>query len=66
MTLIGHSPFKSLFFFNKKYFITIETRPTQIIIAYFLLKTFFNGFLKIIGAQNHLPIAVYSYFMRNI
>jgi hypothetical protein len=36
-------------FSNKKYLITIQTPPTQIVEVYFLLK-------KIIGAQNQLLI----------
>ena len=36
-------------FTNKKYSITTQTRPAQIVKLYFLLK---NGFLKIIGVQN--------------
>ena len=47
-------------FFNKKYPITIQTSPTKILKVYFLLKSFFNGFLKIIGAQNQLPIILFS------
>ena len=44
-------------FLNKKYFITIQTRPTQIVKVYFLLK---NRFLKIINLQNQLPITYCS------
>ena len=41
---------------NKKYLITIQTRSTQIVKSYFLLKTrFFNGL-----QQNQLPITVCS------
>ena len=46
-------------FFNKKYLITTQTCPTQIIKLYFL----FNGFLKIIGVQNQLPITFCSDLM---
>ena len=44
-------------FSNKKYAITIQTHPTQIVKVYFLLKT---RFLKIIGAQNQLAITLCS------
>ena len=42
-------------FSNKKYLITIQTRPTQIVKVYFLIieKPNFNGFFKIIYVQNH-------------
>jgi hypothetical protein len=40
-------------FSNKKYPITIQTRPTQIIKVYFLLENKFLGeFLRIIGVHN--------------
>ena len=48
-----------------KYFIAIQTCPTQIVKVYFLLKNCFNGFLKIIGVQNQLPITFYSELIRN-
>ena len=44
-------------FSNKKYPITFQTRPTQIVKVYFWLK---NRYLKIIGAQNQLPITFRS------
>ena len=48
-------------FSNKKYLITIQTRPTQIVISIFLIeKPVFNRFLKIIGVQNQLPITFCS------
>ena len=41
----------------KKYLITIQTRPTQIVKVIFLLKPrFLTFFLKIFDAQNQLPI----------
>ena len=40
-------------FFNKKYPIIIQTRPSQIVKEYYLLK---NRFLKINGSQNQVPI----------
>ena len=49
-------------FSNKKYTITIQTRPTQIVK---LFKPVFNGFLKIISAQNQLPIPFCSDLMHN-
>ena len=42
------------------YYITSQTRSTQILKVYFLLKT---QFLKIIGAQNQLPITFCSDLM---
>ena len=42
-------------------YVTIQTGLTQIVKVYFLLKKLdFNGFLKIIGAQNQLPITFCS------
>ena len=52
-------------FSNKKYFITIQTRPTQIVKVYFLSKPGFNIFLKIVGEQNQLPITFCLDFMLN-
>ena len=44
-------------FSNKKYPVTIQTQPTQIVKVYFVVKKpGFYRFLKIIGAQNQLPI----------
>ena len=44
-------------FSNKKYPIIIQTQPTQIVKEYFSLKKMvFDRFLKIIVAQNQLPI----------
>ena len=42
------------------YPITIQTSPTKILNYYLLLKSVFNGFFKIIGAQNQLPIILFS------
>ena len=44
--MIFNNPSK-VCFSNKKYPITIQTSPTQIV---------FNAFLKIISAQNRIPI----------
>ena len=47
-----NNPLKACFS-NKKYLITIQTRPTQIVISIFLIeKPGFIGFLKLIGVQN--------------
>ena len=48
-----------MFFLNKKY-LTIQTRP-----IFLIEKPDFNGFLKIIGGQNQLPITFSSHLMRN-
>ena len=57
MPIIFNNPLKACIW-NKKYLITIQTRPPQIVEVYFLLKTVFYGFFKIICAQNQLPITV--------
>ena len=44
-----NNPLK-VFFFDP---ITIQTHLTQIIKVFLISKLFFNGYLKIIGAQNH-------------
>ena len=59
-----NNPLKECFLY-KKYLITIQTRPTQIVKVYFLLRNGFNEFLKIVGAQNQLPITFCSDLMRN-
>ena len=47
-----NNPLK-VYFSGKKYLITIQTHPTQIIISIFLIeKPVINRFLKIIGVQN--------------
>ena len=51
-----NNPIKACFS-NKKYRITIQARLIQIVKIIFLIeKTSFNGFSKIIGPQNQLPI----------
>ena len=55
-------------FFVKKYHITIQTRSTQIVKdkgIFLIEKPVFNGFLKIIGAKNQLPITFCSFIIRN-
>ena len=42
-----------MLFSNKKYPITIQTRPTQIVNSNFLIE---KPVLKVIGVQNQLPI----------
>ena len=65
ITINFNNPLK-VCFQNKKYLVTNQTRPTQIVKVYFLLKNcFFNRFLKIIGAQNQLAITFFSDSMRN-
>ena len=47
-----NNPLKACFS-NRKFILTIQTRPTQIVIGIFLIeKSGFNGFLKIIGVEN--------------
>ena len=52
-------------FSNKNYPITIQTRLLQIVKAFFIEKTVLNGFLKIVGAQNQLPITFCTDLMCN-
>jgi hypothetical protein len=53
-------------FSNRKYPLAIQTRPTQIVKVYFLLKTrFLTNFFKIVGAQNQLHITFCPDLMRN-
>ena len=60
MPITFNNPLKA-FFLNKKYLITIQTRPTQIVIGIFLNeKPAFNGFVMIICAQNQLPLTFCS------
>ena len=60
ISITFNNPLK-VYFSSKKYLITIQTRPTQIVISIFLIeKPVFNRFLKIIGVQNQLPITFCS------
>ena len=53
-------------FSNKKYPITFQTCPTQIVKVYFLLKDrLISSFVKIIGAQNQLPMTFCSDLVSN-
>ena len=62
---IYNNPLK-VYFSSKKYLITIQTRPTQIVISIFLIeKPVCNRFLKIISLQNQLPITFYSDILYN-
>ena len=46
-----------VYFSRKKYLISIQTRPIQIVLSIFLIENpVFNQFLKIIYVQNQLPI----------
>ena len=56
-----NNPLKACFS-NKKYLITVKTGQAQIVIVHISLieKPVFNGFLKIIGAQNQLHVTFCS------
>ena len=56
MPISFNNPLKACFS-NKKNLTIIQTRPTQILKAYFLFK---NRFLMIIGTQNQLPFTFCS------
>ena len=58
-----YSPLK-VCFSDRKYLITIQTRPAQIVKIYLNEKPVFNEFLKIIGALNQLLITFCSDLLR--
>ena len=65
ITLNFNNPLK-VCFWNKKYLITIQTRPTPIVKSIFLIeKPVFNAFLKVIGVQNQLLITFCSNLVCN-
>ena len=60
ISITFNNPLK-VYFSNKKYLITIQTRPTPILKSIFLIENpFFYEILKVIGVQNQVPITFCS------